>query len=459
MIITNPLLLIDGGPAGTEFFAPISIDTVARTISVIPGSGILPASTDGVTGQALYSALKLLWKNNPTYLKLPFPMESITPEQFEIINGWTWADNVTRKALRSCGWAERNLAGNITAMWAGIITLGEVGASDQPYYQLDSESGESVNFLFPGAINEAIQILSDPNGDGNYADGFSKRAYFKIFVRVPGKTYSTSALTDIGVTNMTYIAYRFPLSNGIDPDLLTSDAGVEGNPGIYNGINVTYYSADQTRIIGGISRNFRVIINGNGRSINEIYTKIQYLLRQDTNINSGDGTKIGKVSNHLFRFIGDRLYTSAGVYIDNFNQTDINNYTFTDVDGVERSFPYVATGTVVFNSNLVNDTDAVYRMYFTSTPSGNYGTSNAVLVKNITGDDISGNINGVESVSFSFDYDSNTQGGRAAGTDANITLVAIGLNTGQFVSATGTIRRDTNQNFSLVAARDRVFTV
>ena len=459
MILTNPLSLINGGSGGTEFLAPIVINTTARTIAITPGSGILPAAVDGVSGQALYSALKLLWKNNSTYLKLPFPMESITPEQFEIINGWSWADLTTRKALRSCGWAERNVAGNITAMWAGIITLGEVGNADQPYYQQESESASSVNFNFPGAINEAIQILSDPNGDGNYTDGFTRRAYFKLFVRVPGKTYSTSALTDIGVSNMTYIAYRFPLSNGIDPDLLTDDAGILANPVTYSGINVTYYSDDQVRNIGGTNRNFRIIINGNGKNIYEIYTKIQYLLRQETNINSGVGNRIGKVSNSLFRFIGDRLYTTTGVYIDNFDQADINNYTFTDTLGVERTFPYVATGTIVFNSNLVNDTDAVYRMYFTSTPAGNYGTDNAVLVKNITGDDISGSINGDSSVSFSFDYDSNVQGGRTAGTDANITLVAIGLNTGQFVSATGVIRRDTNQNFSLVAARDRVFTV
>ena len=459
MILTNPLSLIDGGSSGTEFLSPIVINTVARTIAITPGTGILPSNTDGVSGQALYSALKLLWKNNSTYLKLPFPMESITPEQFEIINGWSWSDVTTRKALRSCGWAERNIAGNITAMWAGIITLGEVGNTDQPYYQLDSESAASTNFNFPGSINEAVQILSDPNGDGNFADGFTKRAYFKMFVRVPGKTYSTSSLTDIGVSNMTYIAYRFPLSNGIDPDLLTDDAGIIANPTTYSGINVTYYSVDQVRNIGGTNRNFRVIVNGNGKNINEIYTKIQYLLRQETNINSGAGTKIGKVSNSLFRFIGDRLYTTTGVYIDNFDQADINNFTFTDTAGVERTFPYVATGTIVFNSNLVNDTDAVYRMYFTTTPAGNYGTDNAVLVKNITSDDISGSINGDSSVSFSFDYDSNAQGGRTPGTDANITLVAIGLNTGQFVSATGIIRRDTNQNFSLVAARDRVFTV
>lgn len=458
MIITNPLSLTDGGATGTVFLSPISLDTVARTITITPGSGILPGVSDGVSGQALYSALKLLWKNNAAYLKLPFPMESITPEQFEIINGWSWSNTVTRKSLRSCGWAERNISGNITAMWAGVVSLGAIGVTDQPYYQQVSDSDAAVNFTFPGVINEAVQILSDPNGDGDYVDGFIYRSYFKIFVRESGKTYSTSALSDIGVGHMTYIAYRFGLSNGVDPDLLTDDAGIAADTTTYGGITSTYYSVDQTRNIGGSNRNFRVIINGAGKTVNQIYTKIQSLLRQDSDIDSGAGTKTGKVADSLFRFIGDRLYTTAGVYIDNFDQADINNYTFTDTSGVERTFPFVATGTIVFNSNLVNDTDAVYRMYFTATPAGNYGTENAVLVKNITGDDIAGTVNGDSSLSFSFDYDSNTQGGRTAGIDAPITLVAIGLNTGQFVSAAGNIRRDTNQNFSLVAALDRVFT-
>ena len=343
-------------------------------------------------------------------------------------------------------------------MWAGVVSLGAIGVTDQPYYQQVSDSTAAVNFTFPGVINEAVQILSDPNGDGDYVDGFIHRSYFKIFVRESGKTYSTSALSDIGVGNMTYIAYRFGLSNGIDPDLLTDDAGIAADTTTYGGITSTYYSVDQTRNIGGSNRNFRVIINGAGKTVNQIYTKIQSLLRQDSDIDSGAGTKTGKVADSLFRFIGDRLYTTAGVYIDNFDQADINNYTFTDTSGVERTFPFVATGTIVFNSNLVNDTDAVYRMYFTITPAGNYGTENAVLVKNITGDDIAGTVNGDSSLSFSFDYDSNTQGGRTAGIDAPITLVAIGLNTGQFVSAAGNIRRDTNQNFSLVAALDRVFT-
>ncbi len=458
MIITNSISLISGGASGTQFLAPIVIDTAAKTIAITPGSGILPNINDGISGQAIYSALKLLWKNNSTYLKLPFPMESITPEQFEIINGWSWLNNVTRKSLRNCGWAERNVAGNITAMWAGIITLGNIGSTDQAYYQLDSDVASTTNFTFTGPVNEAIQVLNDPNGDGNYTDGFSSRSYFKIFVREPSKTHAVSSLVDIGVSNMTYIAYRFSLTNSIDPDLLVDDAGLVADSVTYGGITITYYNSDQVRSIGGSNRTFRVIINGNGKSTNQIYTKIQYLLRQNSDIDSGAGTKIGTVSDSLLRFIGERLYTTTGVFIDNFDQAEINNYTFTDTSGTERTFPYVATGTILFNSNLINDTDAVYRMYFTTTPSGNYGTDNAVLVKNIDNTDISGNISGRSSISFSFDYDENIQGGRTSSTDADVTLVAIGLTTGQFVSATGTIKRDTNQNFSLVAARDRVYT-
>ena len=99
LIITDPTTLITGGDSGTAFAAPLSLDTSAKTITITPGSGVLPAAADGVTGQALYSALKLLWKNNSTYIRFPFPMEAITPEQFEFINGWAPANDVTRKAL------------------------------------------------------------------------------------------------------------------------------------------------------------------------------------------------------------------------------------------------------------------------------------------------------------------------------------------------------------------------
>ena len=59
------------------------------------------------------------------------------------------------------------------------------------------------------------------------------------------------------------------------------------------------------------------------------------------------------------------------------------------------------------------------------------------------------------SISLTFDYDGNTQGGRTPGTDAAITVVAIGTDTAQHVLATGVIGRSTSNVISLVSPLER----
>lgn len=454
-LITDPTFLLAGdSDSATTPGAELVIDTTAKTIQLVPGAGDLTLSSSGATGQALYSALKLLWKNSSTYIKFPFPMEAITPEQFEFINGWAPADNTTRKALRTCGWAERNASGAIVALYAGVISLGSLGATDQPYYQ-QSSGGAATNFAFTGPVNEAIQILSDPNGDGNYTGGFDYRGYCKLFAREQQKTYAQATLTDIGVSAMTYIVYRFPLSNGPDLKVADDDATI-GTSGLYSDIDVTYYTTDQSRDIGGVNYPYRIIIYGDNKTAEQIYAKVQYLLRQNSDIDSGVGTETGKTADSLLRFVGDSLITGQGVYIDAFNSNDTNRITFTDQNNVGRTFPFVAAGTINFNANLVSDGAAIYRMYFTTLPgAGNdFGEAGAVLVQDGASADISGPIAGA-SVPFSFNYDSNVQGGRTAGTDAAVTVVAIGLTTGQYVATAATITRAVGQNISLVAALER----
>jgi transposase-like protein len=68
---------------------------------------------------------------------------------------------------------------------------------------------------------------------------------------------------------------------------------------------------------------------------------------------------------------------------------------------------------------------------------------------------MSGNVSGASSIQRSFNYDGNTQGGRTAATDAAVTVVGIGLATGQYVKATATIARSTSNSVSLVAALER----
>lgn len=454
LILSDPTNLITGGDTGTAFAAPLSIDTTAKTITITPGSGILPAASDGVTGQALFSALKLLWKNNSTYIKFPFPMEAITPEQFEFINGWTLANDTTRKALRTCGWVERNASGAIIRMYAGVISLGTLGATDQPYYQ-QSGSGAATNFTFQGPVNEAVWILSDPNGDGVYSDGFDLRGYLKLFAREQSKTYSQATLTDIGVSSMSYIVYRFPLSNASDLKVTHTDTQITSDTTTYGGITITYFGTPQVRSIGGTNYNFNVIIAGASKSAEQIYEKVQYLLRQNSDIDAGAGVTTGKTADSLLKFVGDTLTTSQGVYIDSFNSNDTNRIEFFDNTNTKRTFPFVAAGTLLFNANLVADPSAKYWVFFTTLPgSNNFGTGNAQIVNDASGNPLTGSIS-AGSIPFTFAYDSNVQGGRTAAVDAAVTVVAIGLSTAQYVSTTATLTRAVGQNISLTAALER----
>jgi hypothetical protein len=204
----------------------------------------------------------------------------------------------------------------------------------------------------------------------------------------------------------------------------------------------------------------------------QIYTKVQYLLRQAADIDSTDGTVTGQSADQLMYFVGDTLITGraptgvapsnpngggSGVYIEGFTANDTNRITFYDNTATARTFPYVASLTINFGDNLKNDASAKYWCYFTTLPGGgnDFGEAGALIVDDNSGADIAGNVSAASSVTKTFNYDGNVQGGRTAGTDAAITVVGIGLATGQYVKATGTIGRSTTNSVSLVAALER----
>jgi hypothetical protein len=80
----------------------------------------------------------------------------------------------------------------------------------------------------------------------------------------------------------------------------------------------------------------------------------------------------------------------------------------------------------------------------------------AIIVKDNSASDIVGAVSA--SVGFDFDYDNNVQGGRTSGTDADIVIRAIGLETAQFVETFGKIIQAVGQSFSVVAALERNYS-
>lgn len=205
-------------------------------------------------------------------------------------------------------------------------------------------------------------------------------------------------------------------------------------------------------------------------SLQQIYTKVQYQLRQNSNINAlaSAGPVTGKTASILLNFVGPNLKAGfyaptnpngggSGVTIMGYSSSDVNSFTSYDNTAATRDYPYAAAGTITFNAPLIG-AGSSYRLMFTTPPgAGNdYGESGAVTVNDATGAPITGSI-GSSSVSFTFDYDGNTQAGFTGGTDRPVTLVGIRPGSGKFVVATGSLTRSKAISLSLVAEADRVY--
>jgi hypothetical protein len=121
---------------------------------------------------------------------------------------------------------------------------------------------------------------------------------------------------------------------------------------------------------------------------NEIYEKIQYQLRQATDIDETGSTVIGLMTGGLAQFVGPDITFGlgstnpngggTGVIVEGFDANDTNNMFFVDNTGTTRNFPFVAAGTLNFNTNLTGDTDPEYWLYFQFTERVTNGTIDTV---------------------------------------------------------------------------------
>lgn len=277
----------------------------------------------------------------------------------------------------------------ITSFAVGDVITISGSASNDGDYTIGTIAGDNLSMTV-----EETGTLVDESAGATITIEADTRSYFKIFVREQAKLYAQSELDDIGVTTFTYQAYRFPLANADDLKITHTDVQIDvDSNGVadiapYDDMSITYHAAPVSRSIGGTSYNFDVIIDadvaGDGSlpTAEEIYEYVQWSLRQGSavDIDAGAGIVTGKTAPALLKFVGDTLVTSTGVFIDDFAATDINRIEFYDTSGIKRVFPFVAAGAINFNGNLVDDSGAVYRMFFTDANGNNFGDTDALLV-------------------------------------------------------------------------------
>ena len=340
---------------------------------------------------------------------------------------------------------------NIAAETAGTTRVQYVTTMDVSYLpNPDTNTGDVVyrgDFTNGTAYALGDVVYDTASGNFYYAD-------------IAGTSNNTTVATDTGVTWALYTA-------GV------RDIEEDGTNSGYT----TVYDLNSGGTTPGATKEIA-------------YEYAQYLLRTDStyvgpvntgsiNADANSSDRQGNIADPLVFFVGSTLNTYSdptipfAVVLDDIADIDVNNIQYNDYENTSHVAPTVVQVTINFNGNLATDSDAIFYAYYTTgegAQAGNdYGSPGAIEVQkvsggvaNTVGSDVSNNVpdgtqNLGSSYSFNYAYTADNSNGRTTGanaTDVNITIVAIGLETGQYVSTSGNITA-TGASFSLVAPLER----
>lgn len=329
------------------------------------------------------------------------------------------------------------------------ITSNDAGISASPYSEINVK-------YFPAAFSKDIDLTGTARNFGIVVDVGTHSGVDGVSNGTTTFTTAAAGITGANYTGGTLIVHEgagkgtYTISGTPTSTSITTTVAVTGSA---SGLSFTLQRAAPV-----------------SATLKQIYTKIQYLLRQNSNINglASAGAVTGKTASILLNFVGPDLKAGffaptnpngggSGVTLMGYATADTNSFTSYDNTAATRDYPYAAAGTITFNTPLVG-AGSSYRLMFTAPPgAGNdYGESGAITVNNAAGTPITGTISS-SSIGFDYDYDGNTQGGFAGGTDRPVTLVGVRPGSGKFVVATGTLNRSKAISLSLVAEADRVY--
>jgi hypothetical protein len=427
----------------------VRFDTTNKTIELVAGGNLTAA--DGVTGACLYSKIKEVLRTDETLrLYMPPVLEMIHDESMELVYDWTFKNTSSLKMVRDCGVAYVNTAGVVTAMFACFTTLGQIAAGTDVgadlYYTLDSATNASVAYfthLHTGesyGVNELIQIYSDSNGDGT--PDYDYRSYAKVFLRRGGYTFDESSNEDIGYSALTYKKYNFPITHSVDAGVTVDDTTLAG----YAGMSITWGAVTGVYLGTNGPYAYHVVVEANGHTYDEVYSWIQYQLRQSSDIDAGAGNRTGKVAAALVFMDGTTLKTRyqsgvGGVHISGISATSYNNVAEADDTNTYRTYPYTAAIEFQFDSYLQLDAGvAKFWIYDAAT----YPGSGATLLKDASNNDMTGTISG-PTASFSY----------AWASDKAWIGVAVGDDDAKIALSSGTITQSTENIGVFNAGKER----
>jgi hypothetical protein len=357
-----------------------------------------------------------------------------------------------------------------------------VNTIDQPFPTAATAADYSVEVYRPGMhLQYKSQEATDVSADATSGLVITSAAPDTVQRRDGGDFYADGYVTG----GILYIGNAEDAANvgsyvisGISTDIENADT-----ISLAQAAGVTTNAADTLATLSGengfirapqsTSYSFNWRLFGNNGTLSQCFQYLQKQLRRGANtdlfdasfrrvadIDTASGVFRGDITDLLMTFASPNG-TTLNLYIDDLNSSEKNNVAFEDLLGISRNFAFTSTVSISVNQNLLDDSDTKVIVFFTNDDAGDntgrdYGTDQAITVQDTAAADMISNDPSASPIDFEFDYDGNVQRGSAsAGEDAPVTIVAIGLNTAQYVSTAGTVTRQSTNVFSLVSALER----
>lgn len=444
-----------GTPDGNVFFdvanGRIELITVEE-LSLIDmtsrgGSATTPnplSNQDGVKLEALYAferEQRRLDENLRKYdyyftgsFKYAGAYNLVNGRKFDDANGTATSSTTDdRFKIRGSGWQELNAAGAIGRIYYGNVSLGNIEATSQPYYQL-AAAGAVTDYDKPGPIDEAVQVYGNATVDPNTTT-FDTRTYEALSVRTYGYNYDRKVLADSGVSEMDGYSSGFALGESVHLTTNTTDmpfADVWTTPtGVW--VGMTLEELDTPQVETGFNEtdgSFTWVLNNpSGANLNECVAYLDAIATVDADINAhATNTTFGKRVDTWYTYNGagqilPRVGTGAageGLFIESLTGPDKQRVIFTDDAGATKTYPFYVTNYVTVGANAVADTLAWFHAFFQTGPGAgdDFGEAGALTVQDSSATPVKGNVSASpfrvgNDIVFEFDYDGDTIGGTA----------------------------------------------
>jgi hypothetical protein len=444
-----------GSPNGNIFFDTandrIEIITASELANVNLGSGSEAnplTNAFGITLQALYAFERRRRRVNTSLRKFLPGTDGV----FQFAGAWVFDNGVKlagsdRTKIRQSGWIEYAASGAIDRIYFGVRSLNDIEPTSQPFIQLAASLSEAnllaaapVNASRTGPLDEAFQVFgTTANGDsgaGNF--DFTTSRVLLAKVRTFGYTQGEATSTGSGVATLQGFSAGFGLGEDPSPTNSFTLANVYGGSAIspFTGILFTRLAVPQTEtdFVQPDGDFTDVISNSAAASLAQIRARMDAWMQLDVDIDTNTNGFLPKRASPLYT-IDDtgRVVTRQGLFIENVPTADQQSIVFTDDDGDQKTYPFNVQIDVAVSDAWVGDTDAWYQcMFLNGASTADFDTSGAVIVNDAAGSPVVGTsadatgTAGNYRISFTFDYDGNTQAGLAAGIDKTVVFLAEG---------------------------------